>query len=305
MASPQSGIFVEASTQHHFLEYSVGPDDNKEELRRAVAEALSGVSDLAGGAQSNLVIAFGPALWNVLAPGDAPDGLRPFEPIRGPGEYGVPSTQRAILIWVHGSKLDVNLDRALEVHRHLVSVARLELDERGFTYHDSRDLTGFIDGTANPKGEAARAAALVPSSEPGAGGAFVLSQRWVHDLASFHALPVAEQERVIGRTKPDSVELEGEAMPADSHVSRTDVAQDGVALKIYRRSVPFGLVGEHGLYFLAFSCDPVRFEVLLARMFGASGDGAHDRLTEFSRPVTSSYWFAPSEESLNTVFGMS
>ncbi len=94
-------------------------------------------------------------------------------------------------------------------------------------------------------------------------------------------------------------------MPADSHVSRTDVTQDGVALKIYRRSAPFGTVGEHGLYFLAFSCDPARFDVLLARMFGASDDGVHDRLTEFSRPVTSSYWFAPSEESLNTVFGAS
>ena len=305
MASPQTGIFVEASTQHHFLEYSVGPDDNKEVLRRSVAEALFGARDGASGTRTNLVIAFGPALWNVLSPGDAPDGLRPFEPVRGAGGYGIPSTQRDILIWVHGTKLDDNLDRALEVHRHLVSVARLKLDERGFTYHDSRDLTGFIDGTANPKGEAARAAALVPENEPGTGGAFVLSQRWVHDLESFHALPVAEQERVIGRTKPDSVELEGEAMPADSHVSRTDVTQDGVALKIYRRSAPFGTVGEHGLYFLAFSCDPARFDVLLARMFGASGDGVHDRLTEFSRPVTSSYWFAPSEESLNTVFGAS
>ncbi len=273
MASPQTGIFVEASTQHQFLEYSVEPGDSREELCRAVAEALPGVGDPAGGAQPDLVIAFGPALWNVLAPGDAPGGFGPFEPVRGAEGYGIPSTQRDILIWIHGTRLDDSFDRALEVHRHLASVARLELDERGFTYHDSRDLTGFIDGTANPKGEAARAAALVPENEPGAGGAFVLGQRWVHDLESFGALAVAEQERVIGRTKPDSVELEGEAMPADSHVSRTDVTEDGVALKIYRRSAPFGLVGEHGLYFLAFSCDPARFDVLLASMFGATGDG--------------------------------
>jgi putative iron-dependent peroxidase len=305
MASPQSGIFVEASTHHHFLEYSLKPDGDKDELGRAVGEALPGAGGLAGGARPNLVIAFGPALWTVLAPGDAPRGLGPFEPVSGADGYAVPSTQRDIWIWIHGTELDDNLDRALEVHRHLASVARLELDERGFTYHDSRDLTGFIDGTANPKGEAARAAALVPSGEPGAGGAFVLSQRWVHDLGAFRALPIAEQERIIGRTKPDSIELEGEAMPADSHVSRTDVTKDGVALKIYRRSVPFGNVTEHGLYFLAFSRDPTRFDVLLARMFGASGDGVHDRLIEFSRPLTSSNWFAPSEESLNTVFGMS
>ncbi len=128
MASPQSGIFVEASTQHHFLEYSVELGDSREELCRGVGEALSSVSDMAGRAQPNLVIAFGPALWNVLSPGDAPDGLRPFEPVRGADGYGIPSTQRDILIWVHGTKLDDNLDRALEVHRSLVSVARPKLD---------------------------------------------------------------------------------------------------------------------------------------------------------------------------------
>ena len=28
-------------------------------------------------------------------------------------------------------------------------------------------------------------------------------------------------------------------------------------------------------------------------MFGTSGDGQHDRLTEFSRPVSGAYYFAP------------
>ncbi len=140
--------------------------------------------------------------------------------------------------------------------------------------------------------------ALVPQGQPGAGGAFVLSQKWVHDLEAFGALPVAEQERVIGRSKADSIELEGAAMPADSHVSRSDVTLDGVAQKIYRRSTPFGGVAEHGLYFLAFSCELSRFEVQLRRMFGVSGDGLHDRLMAFSRPLTGSYWFAPAEDDL-------
>ena len=114
----------------------------------------------------------------------------------------------------------------------------------------------------------------------------------------FHALAEADQERVIGRTKPDSVELEGEGMPADSHVSRTDLKQDGVAMKLYRRSAPIGSVDAHGLYFLGFACDPLRFEVILNSMFGASGAGAHDRLMEFSRATTGSFYFAPSENEL-------
>jgi putative iron-dependent peroxidase len=54
-----------------------------------------------------------------------------------------------------------------------------------------------------------------------------------------------------------------------------------------------------GLYFVAFSADPSRFEKMLARMFGTSGDGRHDRLTDFTRPVSGSYYFAPSLDALD------
>lgn len=108
-------------------------------------------------------------------------------------------------------------------------VAELKLDLAGFQYLDSRDLIGFIDGTANPKGEKARSAALIPEDQPGAGGSFVLSQQWVHNLAAFNKLSQTEQEQVVGRTKPDSVELEGAAMPPTSHVSRTDFKENGKA----------------------------------------------------------------------------
>ena len=55
---------------------------------------------------------------------------------------------------------------------------------------------------------------------------------------------------------------------------------------------------ELSLYFLAFARELSRFEVQLCRMFGVSEDGLRDRLTEFSRPTTGSYWFAPSEQAL-------
>ena len=74
---------------------------------------------------------------------------------------------------------------------------------------DSRDLTGFIDGTENPPVEEAPDVALVPDGEPGEGGAFVIAQRWVHDLEHVpRARPLDEQEGTIGRTKPDSIELD-------------------------------------------------------------------------------------------------
>ena len=33
--------------------------------------------------------------------------------------------------------------------------------------------------------------------EPGAGGSFAITQRWVHDLAAFHALSIEEQQTQI------------------------------------------------------------------------------------------------------------
>ena len=37
---------------------------------------------------------------------------------------------------------------------------------------------------------------------------------------------------------------------------------------------------------------------MLARMFGTDGDGLHDRLIDFSRPVSGAYYFAPSLDLL-------
>ncbi len=299
---PQAGIFQEGNRYHHFLEYALPPGTATSVAADACAAARAGRDD--GPA---VVVAFGARLWGEIAApdmlNDTPEDLRDFAAIEGAGSLLAPATQRDLLFWIQGEGRDDVLDRALALHRALGRAVRLELDLAGFTYHDSRDLTGFIDGTANPKDAERHDVALVPQGRPGAGGAFVLSQKWVHDLEAFGALPIAEQERVIGRSKADSLELEGAAMPADSHVSRTDVSLDGVAQKIYRRSTPFGGVAEHGLYFLAFARELPRFEVLLRRMFGVSEDGLRDRLTAFSRPMTGSYWFAPSEDALTRLGG--
>jgi putative iron-dependent peroxidase len=182
-------------------------------------------------------------------------------------------------------------------------VANVASEQAGFSYRGSRDITGFIDGTANPPTLEAPDVALVPPGQPGEGGSFVLVQRWVHDLRAFDQLPVKEQERVIGRTKADSVELSDETKPTTAHIARVTVEVDGAELEILRRSVPYGSVAEHGLYFVAFSADPLRFERMLSRMFGTSGDGIRDRLTDFSRAVSGSLYFAPSQNALRELGG--
>jgi putative iron-dependent peroxidase len=136
-------------------------------------------------------------------------------------------------------------------------VAELALEQPGFVYRDSRDLTGFIDGTENPPVEEGPEVALVPD----------------------------------------------ERKPSTAHIARVVIEENGEELEIYRRSVPYGRVGELGLFFVAFSAEPHRFDVMLARMFGTDGDGLHDRLTDFSRPMSGSYWFVPSLDALAEVMG--
>jgi putative iron-dependent peroxidase len=221
--------------------------------------------------------------------------LRPFSAVIGPDGRGAPATQHDLWLWVSGSAPDVVFEHARAAAKLLNGVAVLSAEQPCFVHRDSRDLTGFIDGTANPEMLEAPQVALVPPGQPGEDGSHVIAMRWVHDLDAFEALPVADQERVFGRTKVDSQELEGDAKPPTAHIARVEVHDAaGEELPIYRRSVPYGTVAEHGLYFVAFSTDLARYDLMLARMFGTSGDDVHDRLTEFTRPVSGSYYFAPS-----------
>ena len=294
MSLPQAGIFAEGRTHFYYLEYQLHPEAATQDVRQALRSALA----VKGEEASETVVAFGNDAWNRLNPTWHPEGFQAFSALAGVAGASVPSTQRDVLFWIQSGRRDVTMQVVLAIHSFMHAVGALQLDLAGFQYLDSRDLIGFIDGTANPKEDKAREAALIPEGKPGAGGAFVLSQQWVHNLPAFHTLSQSEQEQVVGRTKPDSIEFEGEAMPPTAHVSRTDYKENGKALKIFRRSAPYGTVKEHGLYFLAFSCELRRFQVLLERMFGASGDGFSDKLIRYSKPVTSSYWFAPSREAL-------
>jgi putative iron-dependent peroxidase len=288
---PQFGIFAQGTIAHAFLEWDLRPDIDLREAA-SVLGRLRSPSVSAGGV--NLVLAFGHELWRALAPKDVPAGLGAFLPIGRLGGHHAPATQHDLWVWINGSSQDVVFEHTRAASRAIETVAQLASEQVAFVHRDSQDLTGFIDGTANPTMVEAPIAALVPDGQPGAGGSHVIAMRWVHNLDAFEALPVADQERVFGRTKVGSIELDGDAKPPTAHIARVEIEDAaGNELPIYRRSVPYGTVAEHGLYFVAFSADRSRFDTMLGRMFGTDGDGRHDRLTDFSRPVSGAYYYAP------------
>ena len=296
MTVPQFGIFAQGTIAHEFIEFDLRADV---EMGRATAalSQLRAPAVSAGGI--NLVIGFGNELWKTVAPDQAPADLAPFTPIGRIGGHHAPATQHDFWLWISGSSQDVVFEHARAAVKMLSDVAQVASEQPCFVHRDSRDLTGFIDGSANPMTHEAPEAALIPDGQPGAGGAHVLVMRWIHNLDTFEKLPVKEQERVIGRSKPSSIEMTGEALPRDAHIARTQIEDEaGDELPIYRRSVPYGTVAEHGLYFVAFSADRTRFDRMLARMFGTDADGVHDHLMDFSRPVTGSFYFAPSLSTL-------
>jgi putative iron-dependent peroxidase len=298
METPQSGIFALGAGSHTYLEFDLLPQRDPAEMARLIAN-LGEPGMTTGGV--NLVIGFRPSLWARLAPADTPASVSDFaEDLRGADGYTMPATQRDLWIWVAGHSYSTVYDVAREAVRALTPVARLATEVVGWTYKESRDLTGFIDGTENPALILAPEVALIPDGAPGGGGSVLLVQQWVHDTAAFEALPIAEQEKVIGRTKHTSEELDEAVRGAASHVSRTVIEENGAELHIFRRNSPFGTATHHGTMFIGFSCEQRRLARMLARMAGAE-DGVRDALTRYTSPITGAYYFVPSVEALRTL----
>lgn len=297
MAFPQVGIFsLGENAQAHF-ELDLRSPEHAKELARALLALERPRSTVSG---VNLVIGFRPSLWAQIAPEKALPAHDFNRPVTGEDGYTMPATQHDAWLWFTGASYDVIFDQARAAMNVLRDIARVAFEVSGWAYQHSRDLTGFEDGTANPSLLEAPSVALVPEGQPGEGSTIVLLQQWEHHMRSFDALTLEEQERVIGRTKANSEELDETHMREDSHVARTELHDEtGAELPIFRRSVPYGNLGSHGLMFVAFTKEQKRLDTMLLRMAGA--DGPRDALTRFSTPLTGSYYVVPSIEALTAL----
>lgn len=220
--------------------------------------------------------------------GKAVPGLVPF-----PAELAplMPAEQGALwLALLHDDRGD-QLDASLRLTDLVTGAFAVDEEIDAFSYRGGRDLSGFVDGTANPSGDAAAAAAIVAGRGPGLdGGAFVAVQRWLHDLAAIARMPEAARDHVIGRRLSDDEELAD--APASAHVKRTAQEDFDPEAFVVRRSMPWGNASEHGLYFVAYGESLDRFTRLARRMVGRD-DGIVDALFSFSRAVTGAMYFCP------------
>lgn len=135
----------------------------------------------------------------------------------------------------------------------------------------ARNLLGFVDGIVGPHqpGELDENVWLGTEAGRLRGGTVAVVRRMVLDLDAFLALPVEQQERIIGRRKSDGLPLSGGddpttvdlgaktpdgqyVIPVDAHVRRAHPLATGVGMML-RRAYSFDDgPGARGLLFISF-----------------------------------------------------
>ena len=302
-AMPQP-VLTPLSAAAIFLVVTVNPGG--EATARDLLEDVSALSRSVGfripGAGLAAVVGVGSDAWGRLFSGPRPAELHPFRELSGAKHRAV-STPGDLLFHVRASRMDMCFEFVAQVMARLADVVTPSDEVHGFRYFDERDLIGFVDGTENPTGPDAEAAAIVGDTDPDfAGGSYVIVQKYVHDVRAWNALPVEEQERVIGRTKLSDIELSDDIKPINSHVALNTVRDpDGIQLQILRANMPFGTLGsgEFGTYYIAYAASPSVTELMLTNMFIGRPPGNYDRILDFSTAVTGNLFFVPSADFLD------
>ncbi|CCN35453.1 putative Dyp-type peroxidase [Vibrio nigripulchritudo SO65] len=294
MSNPQHAIVPEAGA---FALYSLFKISSEPQAVLSALQTLPSLIREVNDQQEadvKLSVSFTHQFWSKLNQ-PMPGELEPFREL-GKGDINAPATDVDFLIHCHSDRHDLHFFVLRKFLTPIAEHVELVDETYGYRYLDSRDMTDFVDGTENPKGDQRHDVAIIPEGDF-AGGSYVMVQRFVHNLPAWNRLNVSAQEKVVGRTKPDSIELDD--VPAASHVGRVDIKEEGKGLKIVRHSLPYGSVsGEHGLLFIAYCQTLHNFKAMLESMYGET-DGKTDQLLRFTSAVTGAYFFAPSEAMLS------
>ncbi|HSS89267.1 MAG TPA: Dyp-type peroxidase [Streptosporangiaceae bacterium] len=252
------------------------------------------------------VAGIGSQAWDRLFAGPRPAELHPFRELAGPGHRAV-ATPGDLLFHIRAGQLGLCFEFATHVMERLAGAVTVCDEVQGFRYFDDRDLLGFVDGTENPTGRAAAAAVITGAEDPGfAGGSYVIVQNYLHDMGAWNRLTVEEQEKVIGRTKLDDIELPDDVKPSNSHVALNTITDpDGTERQILRANMPFGSLGtgDFGTYYIAYGATPTVTERMLEHMFIGDPPGNYDRILDFSTAVTGNLFFVPSADFLEDLPG--
>lgn len=275
----QPGILADVPRAARYMTFSIAQP-------RRVKAALAALASRADG--DEIVVGVGATLARQLGASIA--GLRAFPRLAG-AKVKVPATSSALWCWLRGDDPGDILHRARAIDAALDDAFKATAVVDGCRHHEGRDLTGYIDGTENPKGAKALRTTFVAGQGAGLdGSSFVAVQQWLHHFQKFDAMSTREQDNAIGRRRRDNVELD--RAPASAHVKRTAQESFEPEAFVVRRSMPWIDGARAGLMFVAFGASFDAYEAQLRRMVGID-DGVTDALFRFTQPLTGDYYWCP------------
>lgn len=290
-----------------FLVVSVNPGSASRSAVRSFCGRLPGLMRAVGfrDIEANLscVMGIGSEAWDSLFGQPKPKELHPFREIKAGPRHAV-ATAGDLLFHIRAKRMDLCFEMATQIMAALGDAVTAVEEVHGFRYFDDRDLLGFVDGTENPTAQAATDAAYIGDEDPAfAGGSYVITQKYLHDMVGWNALSTEVQERIIGRSKLTDIELDDATKPSCAHNALTIIEEGGKEIKIIRDNMPFGRVGdkEFGTYFIGYSRSPRTIEQMLENMFVGRPPGNYDRLLDFSVAKTGTLFFVPSATFLDSV----
>jgi porphyrinogen peroxidase len=293
-----------------FLVVTLKPEPQTRATVRSFCGDLSGIfravemRDLEAGL--SCIMSMGSDAWDRLFGSPRPAMLHPFREIHGEKHTAI-ATPGDLLFHIRAKRMDLCFELETQIMTALGDAVAPADEVQGFRYFDDRDLIGFVDGTENPRGQAAVDAVVIGDEDPAfAGGSYVLVQKYLHDMQGWDALPTEAQEKIIGRKKLSDIELDDSVKPTSAHNALTTITVDGKEVKILRDNMPFGRAGqgEFGTYFIGYCRSPRPIEQMLENMFIGRPPGNYDRLLDFSRAVTGNLFFVPSSTFLEAVADM-
>lgn len=297
MSRPQKGLCAEPNLHAQYLMFNV-IDDDTQVVRVKLARILDifdHYEDEHYEAMVSGVIAVGSSFWLELYPGLLPLELAPFPDMQCEDRHA-PSVPCDLFIQIRADRADICYALGVEIFDLLKPHTELVEQTKGFRYLDGRDLTGFVDGTENPKGMRKFDVAIVGDNDPDfVGGSYVHVQRYRHNMNSWQRLATKHQEDIIGRTKADNKEYSNSEKQAFAHTKRSNLKDpEGKSIEILRHSMPYGDMSVQGLFFVSFAKSPKPFTKMLHSMIFGDEEGVYDKLLDYTTAETGSAFFAPS-----------
>jgi putative iron-dependent peroxidase len=306
MPNPQHAILTNLTKYQWYTHLSRTEGADLGVIKQALRELRTFGQDVGVTKAVNVCVLFGPTLLADLTD-DVPEDFQPYPGYSSPdGSKIAKGTQEELLVWIHSEDKDLCWEAQFNFRNAVAGHMTVARETPTFIYRNSLDLTGFIDGTGNPEPEFQHDRGIVPDGKPGAGGAFCIAQRWVHDLKFFNGLPLEDQENTFGRTKVDSTKLPVQV--PKSHLKHVELREGETADEatpkrgeMVRRSTPYAFHdGTVGLYFMGFCREQAPMRERMEAMYGNNGH-VPDAITDYSTPASGAFYFAPSIETLEGI----